>query len=91
LFFDVVFWFFIEDLRSLIENKFLLFLVKWGVFFISFIAIYLIIKYKNKQNTPTEKNTKKEKFEFNEIEKNVLEKENLKSKADYIIEKYQRR
>ena len=91
LFFDVVFWFFIEDLRDLSEKKFLFFFVKWGVFFISFVAVYLIIKYKNKRKENENKSEEKTQFEPNEIQKKILEKENLKSKADYIIEKYQRR
>ena len=88
--FDVVFWFFIVDLRSLIENKFLFVLVKWGVFLISFVIIYLIIKHKEKIKK-IQKLEEKEVFKFNDFQKEILEKENLKSKADYIIEKYQRR
>ena len=90
IFFDVIISFFISDLSEIYDKKTLIF-TKWGIYFLSFVVIYVIMKYK-KTNTLLKENKKEieAKIEFNEKEKKILKKEKLKSKADLIIDKYKK-
>ena len=83
--FNIVFSFFISDMVSMIDNKILLFTIKWGIYFLSIIFVFYIFK-------PKLEKLKKQKYNlFTNNEKKILEKDNLKNRADLIIEKYKKR
>ena len=94
LFFDIIISFFISDLSEIYDKKSLIF-TKWGIYFLSFVLIYSVIKFNKKEKNPPkiktpQKSKKEEIIEFSTKEKNIIKKTKLKSKADLIIEKYKK-
>ena len=92
--FDIIISFFISDLSEVYDKKTLIF-IKWGIYILSFVVIYFIIKSKKEKKTSkietSQKDKKEEVIEYSSKEKEILKKPKLKSKADLIIEKYKKR
>jgi len=94
--FDILFSFFMSDMMMIYKSVELV-MIKWLIYFLSFIAIFLIINTKKKEISkkdeilalPPPKPKFKEEV-FTPREEIILNKKELKSRADLIIQKYKK-